>query len=58
MKDKETLEEAAEDYAEQFDFAEDSDACSDFIAGAKSDAAREYWFKIFKDKFIDNSNGK
>ncbi len=22
-----------------------------FIAGAKSDAARDYWFKIFKEQF-------
>jgi hypothetical protein len=29
-----------------------------FIVGVKSDVARDYWFKIFKDKFIDNSNDK
>jgi hypothetical protein len=50
------LEETAEKYA---DFSNDYVPLSfgdkfnpttkrDFIAGAKSDAAREYWFEIFK----------
>lgn len=29
-----------------------------FIEGAKSDAAKDYWFKIFKEQFIVESNGK
>lgn len=28
-----------------------------FIAGAKSDAAKDYWFNIFKQKFIVILNG-
>ena len=47
---QETLEEAAENYAKQFDYAEDSSPQLDFINGAKSDAARDYWFEIFKKK--------
>jgi hypothetical protein len=39
---KETLEEAAENYAKQFNYAEDSDAYSDFIEGAKWQAKRMY----------------
>jgi hypothetical protein len=53
-----TLEEAAEKYAKQFDWAEDSSPQLDFIAGAKSDAARDYWFKVFKEQFIVSSSGK
>jgi hypothetical protein len=37
---KEIIEEAAENYAKQFYYAEDSDAYSDFIAGAKYQAER------------------
>ena len=29
-----------------------------FIAGAKSNAAKDYWFKIFKEQFIVSPNGK
>jgi hypothetical protein len=34
MENKETLEEAAENYAKQFDYAEDSSPQIDFIVGA------------------------
>jgi hypothetical protein len=34
MKNKETLEKAAEKYAKQFDYAEDSSPQLDFIKGA------------------------
>jgi len=39
---EETLEEAAENYAKQFDYAEDSSPQIDFIAGAKWQAERMY----------------
>lgn len=39
---KETLEEAAEKYSKQFYYAEDSDAYSDFIQGAKWQAETSY----------------
>jgi hypothetical protein len=39
---KETLEEAAERYAKQFDYAEDSSPLIDFIEGAKWQAERMY----------------
>jgi predicted SAM-dependent methyltransferase len=39
---KETLEEAAENYAKQFDYAEDSSPQLDFIEGAKWQAERMY----------------
>ena len=41
---KETLEEAAENYAKQFDYAEDSSPQLDFIEGAK-------WEREHKDDF-------
>lgn len=43
----ETIEEAAEKY-----IAEDNNNkyYKDFIQGAKSDAARDYWFEQFKNK--------
>ena len=48
MKNKETLEEAAERSAiEQFE-AGNSSYILGFIEGTKSDAARDYWFNIFK----------
>jgi secreted Zn-dependent insulinase-like peptidase len=47
---KETLKEAAENYAKQFDYAEDSDAYSDFIKGAKWQKKRMY-----SDKDIINA---
>ena len=40
--EKETLEEAAERYAKQFDYAEDSSPQIDFIEGAKWQAERMY----------------
>jgi len=39
---QETLEEAAENYAKQFDYAEDSSPQIDFIEGAKWQAERRY----------------
>jgi hypothetical protein len=42
MKAQETLEEAAENYAKQFDWAEDSSPCVDFKEGAKWQAERSY----------------
>ena len=39
---KETLEEAAEKYAKQFDYAEDSSPQIDFITGANWQAERMY----------------
>jgi hypothetical protein len=39
---KETLEEAAEKYAKQFDYAEDSSPPIDFVEGAKWQAERMY----------------
>jgi hypothetical protein len=57
---QETLEEAAEKRIptspKVWDLTETRR--SDFIAGAKSDAARDYWFKIFKEQFIVSSSGK
>jgi hypothetical protein len=47
---KETIEEAAEKYAKQFYYAEDSSAENDFIEGAKSDASRDYWFEKFQEQ--------
>lgn len=59
---QETVEEAAKKHAyielEIENHIERSECIEDFIAGAKSDAARDYWFKIFKEQFIVNSNGK
>ena len=40
--EKETLEETAEKYAKQFDYAEDSSPQLDFIEGAKWQAERMY----------------
>lgn len=44
---KETIEEAAERY-----ISDDNNNryYEDFIQGAKSDAARDYWFEQFKNK--------
>jgi hypothetical protein len=39
---QETLEEAAENYAKQFDYAEDSSPQLDFIEGAKWQEERMY----------------
>jgi hypothetical protein len=39
---QETLEEAAENYTKQFDYAEDSSPQLDFIEGAKWQAERMY----------------
>ena len=43
-----SIEEAAENYAEGLSLK--SNVVADFIAGAKSDAAKEYWFEIFKQE--------
>ena len=53
MKNKETLEEAAEKYANKkgdipTTKLEDAIFKQGFIDGAKSDAAKDYWFNIFK----------
>jgi hypothetical protein len=63
---QETLEEAAKKHAgiplktiidtEERYFNSNVRDYDSFIAGAKSDAARDYWFKIFKEKFIVESN--
>jgi hypothetical protein len=42
MTPKETLEEEAENYAKQFDWAEDSSPQLDFIEGAKWQQERSY----------------
>jgi hypothetical protein len=49
MKNKETLEEAAEKYENSFKESIGTESV-DFIAGAKSDAARDYWFKQFQQE--------
>jgi hypothetical protein len=46
---KETLEEAAERYAKQFDYAEDSSPQIDFIVGANWQAERMYSEEEVKD---------
>jgi hypothetical protein len=64
---KTELEEAAEKYLQEWRLVNNihlsnpihAERCkNDFIAGAKSDAARDYWFKIFKEQFIVSSSGK
>ena len=47
MKNKETLEEAAKSYRKTTPNQMYGDELG-FIAGAKSDAAKDYWFNIFK----------
>ena len=59
---KTELEEAAEKYANKkgdipTTKLEDAIFKQGFIAGAKSDAAKDYWFNIFKQKFIVILNG-
>jgi hypothetical protein len=50
MSKEETLEEAAAKYVEtKWEPAQDENGES-FIAGAKSEAARDYWFEQFKNK--------
>ena len=55
LEKQETLEEAAEKRiptsTKVWDLTETRR--NDFIAGAKSDAARDYWFEKFKDQFKD-----
>lgn len=51
----ETIEEAGEMYGKSFNYNEETvqeHLASEygFIAGAKSDAARNYWFKIFQEE--------
>ena len=57
MKNKETPEEAAEKYSENWEEITGLDYENtvpsevnklDFINGAKSDAAKAYWYNIFK----------
>jgi hypothetical protein len=52
---QETLEEAAEKFVNNTRYRNYKVL---FIEGAKSDAARDYWFKIFKEQFIVNPSGK
>jgi hypothetical protein len=50
MSKEETLEEAAAKYVEtKWEPAQEENGES-FIAGAKSEAARDYWFEQFKNK--------
>ena len=50
---KETLEEAAEKYAKQFDYAEDSSPLIDFIEGAKWQQERMYSEEEVIEFFIE-----
>ena len=50
---EETLEEAAERYAKQFDYAEDSSPQLDFIEGAKWQAERMYSEEDIRNAFIE-----
>ena len=47
---QETLEEAAQKYLNE-KYQKGGYLGNLFIAGAKSDAAKDYWFKIFKEQF-------
>lgn len=49
MTNKETLEEAAVKYAEEENSCYTNDYYG-FINGAKSDAAKDYWFKQFQQE--------
>ena len=62
----ETFKEAAENYLRKWRALNNihlsniihAESCkNDFIAGAKSDAAKDYWFEIFKKEYIDTLNG-
>ena len=46
---KETLEEAAENYAKQFDYAEDSSPQLDFIEGAKWQQEQDRWKTVCEE---------
>ena len=50
-KKQETLEEAAEKYAKQFDYAEDSSPQVDFIEGAKWQQERMYSEEDLREAF-------
>lgn len=52
---KQTVEEVAKLVSElgEYDRSLESIRENYFIKGAKSDAARDYWFKIFKETFGD-----
>jgi hypothetical protein len=49
MNKQETLEEAAERYIDSH-YMLDSNSYNGFIEGAKSDAAKEYWFEKFQQE--------
>jgi hypothetical protein len=49
---QETLEEAAENYAKQFDYAEDSSPQLDFIEGAKWQAERMHSEEDLKEAYF------
>ena len=59
--EKENLEEAAKEF---YPPSTTDLICSPklvrdaFIAGAKSNAAKDYWFEIFKKEFIVSPSGK
>jgi hypothetical protein len=53
IKKQETLEEAAEKYAKQFDYAEDSSPLIDFIEGAKYQAEKMYSEEQLRSCFND-----
>jgi hypothetical protein len=55
---QETLEEAAENYAKQFDYAEDSSPQLDFIEGAKWQEERMYSEEEVKDLILKFNNDK
>jgi hypothetical protein len=65
---EETLEKAAKNYAniplhrdidsEERYFNSNVREYDSFIAGAKSDAAKDYWFKIFKEQEKNNYSEK
>ena len=54
---EETLEGAAEMYAKQFDYAEDSDAYSDFIEGAKWQQEQENTANEILNYILTNDDG-
>ena len=53
--ERETLEEAAEKYSKQFDYAEDSSPQIDFIEGAKYMAERMYSEEDMKDAYTQGA---
>ena len=56
MKEK-TLEEAAEKYTKQFDYAEDSSPYIDFIEGAKWQIERMYSEEDMREAYMVGKHG-